>query len=148
MHEIIKGMNPKTVYVAGPLFDEGERWWIEQIDQTITELGFNTFLPHRDNPEKTPETVQTIFENNRDAIRMSHLVVANLNGITTDDGTAWELGYAAALQKPSIGVFTDWRTRFEGKEVVNLMISRSLDTIVQSLDELGAVLRRDYSEGK
>ncbi len=50
MHEIIKGMNPKIVYVAGPLFDEGERWWIEQIEQTITEIGFNTFLPHRDNP--------------------------------------------------------------------------------------------------
>ena len=84
MHEIIKGMNPKTVYVAGPLFDEGERWWIEQIEQTIIEIGFNTFLPHRDNPEKTSETVQTIFENNRDAIRTSDLVVANLNGITTD----------------------------------------------------------------
>ena len=38
MHEIIKGMDPKTVYVAGPLFDEGERWWIEQIEQTITEI--------------------------------------------------------------------------------------------------------------
>ena len=120
-------MNPKTVYVAGPLFDEGERWWIEQIEQTITQIGFNTFLPHRDNPEKTSETVQTIFENNRDAIRTSDLVVANLNGITTDDGTAWELGYAAALQKPAIGIFTDWRKRFEGEEVVNLMISRSLN---------------------
>ena len=35
--------------------------------------------------------------------------------------------------------------RFEGEEVVNLMISRSLDTIVQSLDELVSVLR-DYGE--
>ena len=113
-------MNPKTVYVAGPLFDEGERWWIEQIEQTITEIGFNTFQPHRDNPEKTSETVQTIFENKRDAIRTSDLVVANLNGITTDDGTAWELGYAAALQKPAIGIFTDWRKRFEGEEVERL----------------------------
>jgi nucleoside 2-deoxyribosyltransferase len=89
--------------------------------------------------------VQTIFENNRDAIRTSDLVVANLNGITTDDGTAWELGYAAALQKYSIGIFTDWRTRFEGEEVVNLMISRSLNTIVQSLDELVSVLS-EYQE--
>ena len=50
MHEIIKDMNSKTVYVAGPLFDEGERWWIEQIEQTISEVGYKTFLPHRDNP--------------------------------------------------------------------------------------------------
>ena len=92
--------------------------------------------------------MQTIFENNRDAIRTADLVVANLNGITTDDGTAWELGYAAALQKPAIGVFTDWRKRFEGEEVVNLMISRSLDTIVQSLDELVSVLREYREESK
>ena len=51
-----------------------------------------------------------------------------------------ELGYAAALQKPSIGIFTDWRARFEGEEIVNLMISRSLDRIVRSLDELVAAL--------
>ena len=86
--------------------------------------------------------------NNRDAIRTSDLVVANLNGITTDDGTAWELGYAAALQKPAIGIFTDWRKRFEGEEVVNLMISRSLNTIVQSLDELVSVLREYRQESK
>ena len=124
-------MDPKVIYIAGPLFDEGERWWIEKIEATVAEAGFQTFLPHRDNPEKTPDTVQEIFENNR-----ADLIVANLNGITTDDGTAWELGYAAALQKPSIGIFTDWRARFEGQEIVNLMISRSLDRIVRSLDEL------------
>ena len=129
-------MDPKVIYIAGPLFDEGERWWIEKIEATVAEAGFQTFLPHRDNPEKNPDTVQEIFENNRDAILSADLIVANLNGITTDDGTAWELGYAAALQKPSIGIFTDWRARFEGQEIVNLMISRSLDRIVRSLDEL------------
>lgn len=131
-----KDMDPKVVYIAGPLFDEGERWWIEKIEAIIADSGCKTFLPHRDNPEKTPDTVQEIFENNRDAIGKADLVVANLNGITTDDGTAWELGYAAALHKPAIGIFTDWRARFEGEELVNLMISRSLDTILRSLDEL------------
>ena len=65
-----------------------------------------------------------------------------------DEGTAWELGYAAALQKPAIGIFTDWRKRFEGEEVVNLMISRSLDTIVKSLDELVSVLREYREQSK
>ena len=129
-------MEPKVINIAGPLFDEGERWWIEKIEATVAEAGFQTFLPHRDNPEKNPDTVQEIFENNRDAILSADLIVANLNGITTDDGTAWELGYAAALQKPSIGIFTDWRARFEGQEIVNLMISRSQDRIDRSLDEL------------
>ena len=135
-------MNSKLVYVAGPLFEEGERWWIEQIEKTITDQHFRTFLPHRDNPDKQPETIQLIFENNRDAIRNADLIVANLNGITTDDGTAWELGFAAALGKPSIGIFTDWRSRFEGDELVNLMISRSLDRIVRSLEELSSALNQ------
>jgi len=135
-------MESKLVYVAGPLFDEGERWWIETIEESIASLHFRTFLPHRDNPEKTSETVQLIFENNRDAIHQSDLVVANLNGITTDDGTAWELGYAAALGKPAIGIFTDWRSRFEGDELVNLMISRSVNQIVRSLGELTNALEQ------
>tara|TARA_B100000700_G_scaffold316290_2_gene405589 strand:- start:10 stop:429 length:420 start_codon:yes stop_codon:yes gene_type:complete len=129
-------MQSRKAYIAGPLFNEGERWWVEELEKTVASTGFSTFLPHRDNPPKTPETIQTIFENNLDGIEQSDILIANLNGITTDDGTAWELGYAAALKKPSIGIFTDWRIRYEGEEIVNLMIGCSLDQIVTSLDEL------------
>ena len=83
-------MNSPLVYVAGPLFDEGERWWIETIEARIAAHGLSTFLPHRDNPDKTPDNTLEIFRNDRDAIDRCDLVVANLNGITTDDGTAWE----------------------------------------------------------
>ena len=89
-------------YIAGPLFDEGERWFIESIDELVRRAGFDTFLPHRDNPPKTADNVQLIYENDRSAIDRCDVVVANLNGITTDDGTAWELGYAFALGKYSI----------------------------------------------
>ena len=127
------------MYVAGPLFDEGERWWIEQVDQRIAALGFTTFLPHRDNPTKTVDTVGEIFENNRAALDACALVVASLNGVTTDDGTAWEVGYAHALNRPIIGLHTDWRARFD-TEVVNLMIERSLAGLARSLDELDTLL--------
>ena len=133
-------MQNMKAYIAGPLFNEGERWWVEELEKAVASIGFETFLPHRDNPPKTPETVQTIFENNRKGIEHADILIANLNGITTDDGTAWELGYAAALKKPSIGIFTDWRTRFGGDEVVNLMIGRSLENVVHSFDELVRVL--------
>lgn len=122
-------------YVAGPLFDDGERWWIERVEETVVAAGFSTFLPHRDNPPKTADTVRTIFDNDRGAIDRCDVVVASLNGLTTDDGTAWELGYAHALGRYSIGLHTDWRRRFDD-EVVNLMIECSLDELVHSLDEL------------
>lgn len=128
-------------YVAGPLFDEGERWFIESVDARVAARGFRTFLPHRDNPPKTPDTVRTIFDNDKGAIDRCDVIVANLNGITTDDGTAWELGYAFALGKYGVGIFTDWRARFHSpNELVNLMMQCSLDVVVRSLDELDAVL--------
>ena len=134
-------------YLAGPLFDEGERWFIERLDQLVASLGFDTFLPHRDNPEKTPETVETIYRNDRDAIDRCDVIVANLNGLSTDDGTAWELGYAFARQKFSIGLFTDWRARFPAEnENVNLMIECSLDEFVRSEDELKDALERYLRE--
>lgn len=136
-------MTSPLVYVAGPLFDEGERWWIETIDARIAAHGLSTFLPHRDNPDKTPDNTLEIFRNDRDAIDRCDLVVANLNGITTDDGTAWEIGYAVGIARPVIGIFTDWRRRF-ADEVVNLMIEHSVERIVRSLEELDDALRSRF----
>lgn len=132
-------MTRGLVYVAGPLFDEGERWWITEVDRVVAGAGWDTFLPHRDNPPKTADNVRAIFDNNVAAIDRCDLVVASLNGVTTDDGTAWEVGYAAALDTRIIGIHTDWRRRFDD-EVVNLMIECSADTIVRSLDELAEIL--------
>lgn len=126
-------------YIAGPLFDEGERWWIESVEALVAGAGFVTFLPHRDNPPKTADNVAEIFANDRRAIDECDVVVASLNGVTTDDGTAWELGYAFGSGKHLIGLHTDWRRRFDD-EVVNLMIECSLHRLVRSLDELQAAL--------
>ena len=135
-----------NVYVAGPLFDEGERWFIEAVDARVAAAGASTFLPHRDNPDKTADNVAEIYRNNVGAIDAADLVVANLNGITTDDGTAWEIGYAVAKGIPVVGLFTDWRRRFDD-EIVNLMIGESADTIVRSLDELDAELASRVGDG-
>lgn len=128
------------VYMAGPLFDEGERWWIETMDELVRTAGFDTFLPHRDNPPKTADNAREIFLNDKRGIDECTLIVANLNGITTDDGTAWELGYAFANGKFSIGYFSDWRRRFPNDEKINLMMEESLDHLVETLEELQAVL--------
>jgi nucleoside 2-deoxyribosyltransferase len=132
-------MNAPRVYVAGPLFDEGERWWIEKVETLVADEGFITFLPHRDNPPKDEHNVRQIFENDKRGIDDCDVVVASLNGVITDDGTAWELGYAYAKGKYIIGLHTDWRMRF-AHEVVNLMLECSTDRMVRSLDELRAAL--------
>ncbi|MDG2027573.1 MAG: nucleoside 2-deoxyribosyltransferase [Acidimicrobiales bacterium] len=132
-------MTRGLVYVAGPLFDEGERWWIEEVDATVVAAGYDTFLPHRDNPPKTADNIRAIYDSDVAAIDRCDLVVASLNGVTTDDGTAWEIGYATGTGTRVIGLHTDWRRRFDD-EVVNLMIECSVERIVRSLDELTAAL--------
>ena len=126
-------------YIAGPLFDEGERWWIEKVESLVASCGFVTFLPHRDNPPKDQFNVRAIFENDKRGIDECDVVVASLNGVITDDGTAWELGYAFATGKHIVGIHTDWRMRFQ-HEVVNLMIECSTHRMTRSLDELRAAL--------
>lgn len=128
--------------MAGPLFNEGERWWIEErVCATVESCGFTTFLPHRDNPPKTKDNTRVIYENDRGAIDECIAVVADFNGVTTDDGTAWEVGYACGLGKPVVGIFTDWRERFPNEcEVVNLMLQFSVTKLVRSLDDLPAAL--------
>lgn len=132
-------MTKPRAYIAGPLFDEGERWFIEKIEAMVAEAGFETFLPHRDNPPKVKGNVREIFENDKRGIDSCDVVVANLNGLATDDGTAWELGYAYASGKYQIGLYTDWRTRFE-HEVVNLMIETSLNELVRTQKDLRLAL--------
>ena len=132
-------MTKPRAYLAGPLFDEGERWFIEKIETMVADLGFETFLPHRDNPPKVKENVKEIFQNDKSAIDNCDVVVANLNGLTTDDGTAWEIGYAFAKGKYIVGLHTDWRARFE-HEVVNLMIETSLNEMARSISQLKTAL--------
>lgn len=140
---------PIKAYIAGPLFNEGERWFDEQIEQCAKEAGFNTFLPHRDGKEgkiKGPDNIGQIFKEDRDSVDWSDIVIANLNGITVDDGTAWEIGYAYAKGKHIVGIYTDWRLSFK-YQVVNLMIECSLNKLVRSMDELRAYLK-EYADSK
>lgn len=134
-------------YIAGPLFNEGERWFDEQIEQIASAAGYTTFLPHRDGKEdklKSEANIRAIFNEDTVAIDQCDIVIANLNGITTDDGTAWELGYAYAKGKHLVGVYTDWRLQFNF-QIVNLMLECSLNKMVRSLDELRVYLQEQAS---
>ena len=38
----------KKVYIAGPLFDDHERSYLEKIANILEKNEYETFLPHRD----------------------------------------------------------------------------------------------------
>jgi nucleoside 2-deoxyribosyltransferase len=86
-----------------------------------------------------------IAAENAAAIRRCDLVVAVLDGVDVDSGTASEIGFAFGLGKPSFGLRTD--TRLAGDNLgsrVNLQVEYWIEasggTIVERVEELVAAL--------
>lgn len=126
------------VYIAGPLYSDAERAFNLLIEDVCAQAGFETYLPQRDAPVLTNTNANLVFGEELHANEFADIIVANLDGIDVDSGTAWEIGYAVARGKSIIGIRTDWRA-FSPNERVNLMIEQS-SYIVKSLPELKTAL--------
>lgn len=138
LHNAEGWCNPmKTIYIAGPLFDPGERWYLEQIDCAIRELGFQTYLPHRDGGIKatTGHTTAAIFEADLRGLESADIVVAVLNGPDVDSGTAWEMGHAYARGIPIIGIHEDIRLKNAAAQM-NIVVYHAAQDVCGSLAEL------------
>ena len=98
----------KKVYIAGPLFDDHERNYLEKISNILERNSFETFLPHRDaglvEGEFTIKKKSTIFDTDMEFLESAYIVVALLTGRDVDSGTSAEIGYAYALNKQLIGI--------------------------------------------
>ena len=127
----------KKVYIAGPLFNSHEKHYLEKISQVLEDNGFDFFLPHRDqigisekeleNPIMTAATKEKIFNNDLTALEDSDLTVALLTGQDIDSGTAAEIGFSYANNKPVIAITASER-RFRNLFVEG-MISKTIDEI-------------------
>lgn len=129
------------VFLAAPLFSEAERDFNSKVAKKLRDEGFEVWLA-QESPfihEGTFKEKEKIYEEDISALRSCDVVVAILDGVEIDSGVAFEMGYAAALKKPVIGLKTDHRT-FSKVEEVNLMLQVSLiklcNTIEGVLDEL------------
>lgn len=111
------------VYIAGKLCSDNEREQLEKIEKLCHELGYKTFLPHKDAGLcKGIKDVDRIFkEDITVGMKDVDLIIALLDGLHVGAGTAWELGYAYAKKIPAIGIKTD-------------------ESIEESLDALSAIL--------
>jgi nucleoside 2-deoxyribosyltransferase len=124
------------VYIAGKLCSESEREYLEKLAKIAEELGFETFLPHRDiGLVQGIEDVEKAFKGDIiDGFNETSLVIVDLNGLHIGAGTAWELGYAYARGIPVIGVKEDESIE-EALESLSAIIIHSTK-IVNSLEEL------------
>ena len=99
----------KRIYIAGKLRSDEEREFLEEVTKLCENLGFETFLPHRDvGLAKGIKDIKRIFHGDIiEGFKDIDLIVADLNGLHIGAGTSWELGYAYANGIPAVGIKTD-----------------------------------------
>jgi nucleoside 2-deoxyribosyltransferase len=138
----------KLVYVAGPLFSEAERMFLERMVEVLARASgldpvADFFLPHRDGGElgKGPKR-KDIFGLDIRQVNSAKFVVALLDGQDVDSGTCIELGYAYAKGKKIFGLLTDFRVYYTADPEPhrpNLMVwgvCEEGDTLFGDLDSL------------
>ena len=130
------------IYIAGKLSEKSERERLEEIDKLCKELGFETFLPHREvGIAKSIADVNNIFEGDiTNGLATCDAVVVSLEGLHIGSGTAWELGYAYANNMPLIGIKTD-EPISEALDYLSPIVIAST-RIVDSMDKLKHALKK------
>jgi nucleoside 2-deoxyribosyltransferase len=129
------------IYIAGKIHSDYEREQLEKVDLLCKELGFDTFLPHRDvGIASGPDESEKIFDGDiNNGFKDCKLVVALLDGLHVGAGTAWELGYAYAKGILAIGLKTDESPQ-EGFEYLSSILLASMP-IVRTYEELNKKIK-------
>ena len=151
--------NNKKIYLASPFgFSESTFSFMNKFEQALEELQFIILNPWKlcsiddfkeideiQDPkmkiEKLKELNYKIGERNENSILESDIIIAILDGIDVDSGTASEIGYACAKGKKIYGYRNDFRQAGENLgSIINVQveywISKSGGKIFQSFDEM------------
>jgi Nucleoside 2-deoxyribosyltransferase len=134
----------KRIYLAGPLFTHAELEYNRKIKDLLVKKDFSVFLPQEDAEdtidERGRQNQECIFKKCVRGVDSSDIVVAVLDGVDVDSGTAWEIGYAYAKGKPVVGLRTDFRSLSNG--IVNLMIEMAIVALAIDEDELLKIIEK------
>jgi Nucleoside 2-deoxyribosyltransferase len=144
------------VYVAGPLFSEAERAWLDALAARLREDGFDCFVPHENFAELADVTLDQVYRIDSEGLQSANALVAWLDGPIVDDGTACEIGMFAELCRSGgerycgiVAITTD--IRLERRRAVNvvgggmnLFVAGAIEScgrICHSVDEAVTALR-------
>jgi len=148
------------IYVAGPLFSEAERAWLDGLAARLRAEGFDCFVPHENFGELKELTPGEVFRVDTAGVRNANALLAWLDGPVVDDGTACEIGIFAELvaggdprYRGIVGLVTDLRLqRRRGNAVgdgMNLFVIGAIEAngrVCWSVDEAVEALRVLTSE--
>lgn len=159
-----------AIYLAGPLgfTAAGRNYHDSQVVRRVREAGYQPL-----DPWCVPDEIQQAFDTprgdparpaalraanraagarNAEMIRAAAGVLAILDGYDVDSGTAAEIGYAAALGVPVVGLRMDTRITGDNEEtIVNLQVEWFIresggdvlcTNLDDALDRIAEVLKR------
>jgi len=143
------------VYLAGPLFSQAERAWLDGLAAVLRGDGFDLFVPHENFDAITELTPEAVYRIDGAGLRSSNALLAWLDGPMVDDGTAAEIGAFAELvasgdsrYRGIVGLVTDLRLeRRRGRapgDGLNLFVTGAIASagrVTWSTDEALAALR-------
>jgi nucleoside 2-deoxyribosyltransferase len=109
------------LYFAAPLFTTPERQWNAEVIVALRAAGHEVFLPQEQEPGLDGPGV---FAADVGGINWADGLVAIMDGLNPDSGTAWEVGYAFR-KKPVVLVRTDSRSMAGKIGAYNPMLSQS-----------------------
>lgn len=139
-----------SVYVASPYgFAKSTAVFMkDQFYRAIKKGGCTIIDPWRYDPAKLPPPMELGKLNAQD-IEKADGVIAALDGVDVDSGTAAEIGYASALKKRIIGYRGDLRRSGEHPSVkVNLQVEYFIrangGTIVETLEGLTNEVKKRF----
>ncbi|GEK28172.1 nucleoside 2-deoxyribosyltransferase [Furfurilactobacillus siliginis] len=127
----------KSIYLASPFFDEDQLDRVKRVEKALADnktVG-NVFSPRTSQfPELTfgsPEWQTTAYEHDLAELTAADVIVAvaDFTEDSVDSGTAFEIGYAAALKKPIVLLH-------EKDSLVNLMLAKGAVTFTTKAEEI------------
>ena len=133
------GEGKANIYMAGPLFNEGDRYSNQLNSDALRAGGYATFLPQEVVIDKNSSKLvkAACFYMDFKAINLCSIVVANCNGIDIDSGTAAEIGMCYALNKKIYAFKSDVRNYYNEDYKLNNFVGGLVDNkVYSSIDEI------------
>ena len=130
------------IYIAGPLFSDGERAFNASIDEILRSLGHETYLPQRDGgivalmPDMIDGVPKELYVFRKDCenLRATDFFLLLMDGRVPDEGACVALGYCYAHGIRCVGYKTDSRSGYDGQD--NIMLLGTLEKILHTPQEL------------
>lgn len=133
----------RAVYMAGPLFNEGDRYTNQCNSDRLRALGYTTFLPQEIviTNKSTVLVKAACFYMDLKAIKLAEFLVVNCNGIEIDSGTAAEIGLGYGLGKKLVLYKSDVRNYYNETFRLNNFVGGLVDNrVYRTMDEVIAAM--------